>query len=461
MSLYGYERSTTPGLEAWARRGITFDMARSSAPWTLPSHVSMFTGLLPSEHGACVDRCYYGAAPTMAEHLRAQGYTTAGIVANVRMCNTAYGVGRGFDHYVDYPWRGDVSLKAAMSNSALGEILMQAARRLKLPVPDAYPFVYKQPGSKIAAKGKEWLDRRRERDEAAGSDRPFFLFLNFMDVHAYYVPPAEKPRQFWTGPVPPNRDACPEAGWQALQARDAADAEHRPIRQAELDATSRRLGDLYDDCIAGLDAELGRFLGDLRDRGLLANTWLVITADHGEHFGEHGAFGHGSSLYNEQTHVPLILVPPLGNGGSGGDPFAGLRGRRIEAPVSLCELPRTMTDLLLPGSHNPFPGRGLARYWRAGRPGETGCRLLRAGRPSPQGGRLPDRGRESDRIRHRRRPHPDPVQGTAARALRPLRGPEAAEQSGRSGRSGGCADGGWRRPWTTEQRRVRNQSKGD
>ena len=71
-------------------------MARSAAPWTLPSHVTMFTGLWPFEHDARIDRAYRGPSPTLAEHLRAQGYQTAGIVGNVRMCNAAYGVGRGF-----------------------------------------------------------------------------------------------------------------------------------------------------------------------------------------------------------------------------------------------------------------------------------------------------------------------------------------------------------------------------
>jgi arylsulfatase A-like enzyme len=370
MSLYGYSRPTTPELAAWAKAGITFDMARSTAPWTLPSHISMFTGLWPSEHGACIDQSYRGASPTLAEHLRARGYRTAGIAANVRMCNTAYGVGRGFDHYVDYPWRDEASLKAALSNSTLGAMLMEGARRLCLPAPDVYPFEYRQPAREIAAKGRDWLDSLNSpnRGHAPDTGAPFFLFLNFMDVHGPYLPAADAPRRFWSGPAPTKHNARPEDGWRALQARDAADPEHRPQRQRDLDAVSRRLGDLYDECLAGLDAELGRFLGNLRDAGLLTNTWVVITADHGEHFGEHGHFGHGSSLYNEQTHVPLILIPPLGDGRSGGDHRLGLRGRRIGVPVSLRDLPATMTELMLPGEPTPFPGRSLARHWQTDHP---------------------------------------------------------------------------------------------
>ena len=266
MSLHGYSRTTTPELETWARQGITFDMARSAASWTLPSHVTMFTGLWPSEHGACIDTTYFGPSPTLAEHLRAQGYATAGIVANVRMCNSAYGVSRGFDWYVDYPCKSEISLKAAMSNSALGSYLMELGRRLCLPVPAPYPFYYRRPACAIAAEGRVWLDSvcRRGDGTSSGSHQPFFLFLNLMDVHGPYLPPADLPRRFWTGPVPSKKDARPEDGWLALQARDAASPELRPQRQQELDRVRQRLGDLYDDCLVGLDAQLGRFLGDLR-----------------------------------------------------------------------------------------------------------------------------------------------------------------------------------------------------
>ena len=193
--------------------------------------------------------------------------------------------------------------------------------------------------------------------------------------------------EFWTGPIPSKPLASPESGWNALRARDAAPPEQRGQRQRELEDVSRRLGDLYDECLYGLDAELGRFLRELRAEGRLANTWVVITADHGEHFGEHDHFGHGSSLYNEQTHVPLVLIPPLGAEGTGTDCAARLRGRRVAVPVSLRDLPRTLTELLIPGAENPFPGRSLAHSWSDewARPGRS--------RPLPTGGAAPRRRR--------------------------------------------------------------------
>ena len=106
----------------------------------------------------------------------------------------------------------------------------------------------------------------------------------------------------WRGPIPTKPLASPASGVERSATRAAAPPERRGECRA-LDLVRRRLSDLYDECLYGLDAELGRFLRELRAAGRLANTWVVITADHGEHFGEHDRFGHGSSLYNEQTHV--------------------------------------------------------------------------------------------------------------------------------------------------------------
>ena len=266
MSVYGYDRDTTPQLETWAKMGITFNMARSAAAWTLPSHVTMFTGLWPTEHGARVERPYFGSSPTIAEHLRDRGYATAGIVANVRICNHAYGVGRGFDTYVDYPWNEEISVRAAIHNSALGGSVAKVARKLKLPVPGPYPSILRRPAHELADQGREWLDdvRRRNQSMDPGPDRRFFLLLNLMDVHGPYLPSASARRQFWTGPKPRRDQADAECGWVASHKLDAATALERPQRQQELEAVSGRLVDLYDECITGLDADLGRFLSDLR-----------------------------------------------------------------------------------------------------------------------------------------------------------------------------------------------------
>ena len=116
--------------------------------------------------------------------------------------------------------------------------------------------------------------------------------------------------------------------------------------------------DCYDDCIAFLDEQLGRLLDALRGQGLLDNTDVIITSDHGEAFGDHGIIGHAYSVNLEEIGVPLVILSP--------DAPAG---RVVDSPVSLRDLPATVVDLLGLSAGSPFPGRSLAAYWNW-RPGE-------------------------------------------------------------------------------------------
>ena len=114
--------------------------------------------------------------------------------------------------------------------------------------------------------------------------------------------------------------------------------------------------DGYDDGIAYLDDQLGRLFAALDSRGLLDNTLIVITSDHGELHGEHSVYGHGSHLYRQVVDVPLLVVGP------GRVP----RGTTVAQPVSLRDLPSTVVDLLGFDGLSPFPGRSLARCWAPG-----------------------------------------------------------------------------------------------
>ena len=102
LSLYGYQRTTTPNLERIAGKGVRFDQAQATAPWTLPSHASMFTGLWPHQTGVSENRPLDATCPTLAEFLTGRGYLTAGFVANTYFCNSWFGLGRGFSHYEDF-----------------------------------------------------------------------------------------------------------------------------------------------------------------------------------------------------------------------------------------------------------------------------------------------------------------------------------------------------------------------
>ena len=110
--------------------------------------------------------------------------------------------------------------------------------------------------------------------------------------------------------------------------------------------------DCYDDCIAFLDEQLGRLLGTLERQGLLENTVVIITSDHGESFGDHGTFGHSYSVFLDEVGVPLVILAP-------GAPA----GRVVDSPVSLRDLPATVVNLAGLSVGSPFPGHSLAAYW--------------------------------------------------------------------------------------------------
>ena len=127
LSVYGYDRETTPNLARLARRAIRFDQARSTAPWTLPSHASMLTGRWPHELSVTVDRPLDATYPTMAEFLAGKGYATAGFVGNTFYCNSWYGLDRGFSHYEDFHDNQVVSVFETIRSSTLGLRLVATA----------------------------------------------------------------------------------------------------------------------------------------------------------------------------------------------------------------------------------------------------------------------------------------------------------------------------------------------
>jgi len=179
----------------------------------------------------------------------------------------------------------------------------------------------------------------------AQSDAPFFAFLNYFDAHEPYLPPPPFDRQFGPGRAHGRHSPLHHWLWNpAVRHRPFDDAD----RQEEIDA--------YDGGLAHLDAAVGRLLDRLDQQGILANTLVVITSDHGEEFGEHGVYEHGYSLYRPSVHVPLIVIPP--RGADGGAPAS------ISTPVSLRDLAATVVDMVGLGEGAPFPGYSLAGLWR-------------------------------------------------------------------------------------------------
>jgi arylsulfatase A-like enzyme len=335
LSVYGYGRETSPNLARLARDGVRFDRARAAAPWTLPSHASMFTGRWPHELSAGVGRALDGTHPTLAGFLASRGYATAGFVANTYYCNEGYGVDRGFLHYEDYPEKRTVSAVEILRSSEIGRGLVEAAASARIFLPGV--LSPRKDAARINRDLLDWLSGPATRG------RPFFAFINYFDAHNPYILPAGEHRHFGRRPATPDDFRLLERWF---------DAPKVDLPQDRIDLAR----DAYDDCLAYLDGQIGRLLEDLRARGILENTVVIVTADHGEMWGEHQIFGHGRSLYRPEVRVPLIVACPPG--------LSAPRAVGVDQSVSLRDLPATVADLLGFGDHS-FPGRSLARYWRS------------------------------------------------------------------------------------------------
>lgn len=324
LSLNGYARPTTPQLERLARAGVRFDRAIATAPWTLPSHASMFTGRFPHELSADALRLLDSTYSTLAEVLSVRGYLTAGFVANLFYCTRGSGLSRGFLHYEDYP----ASPGQIVLSSSLGRALITNNRLRR--VVGYYELLNRKDAATLNRDFLRWLSR--------ADRRPFFAFLNYMDAHAPYLPP--KPFDAMFAPSKPWRKPFLGAGDRLTRRWWSP-----PEVQAELDA--------YDGSIASLDQQIGQLFDELERRGALTNTLVIITSDHGEELFEHGLMSHGSSLYRPSLHVPLLISFPS----------RVPQGKTVREPVTLRDLPATVVDLLKLEGGTPFPGSSLARYW--------------------------------------------------------------------------------------------------
>ncbi|HSK18822.1 MAG TPA: sulfatase-like hydrolase/transferase [Longimicrobiales bacterium] len=320
MSVYGYHHPTTPNLEEIAAEGTVFEHAWSTSPWTLPSHSSIFTGRFAHELSADLVTPLDETFPTVAEHFRDRGYVTAGFAANLLYTTREVGLSRGFVHYDDYP----LSAAVLATSSSLGRLLAgQVAAAL-----GSDQKLVRRSGESMTNTFLSWARQPR--------DRPFFAFINYFDAHAPYLPPDSLAGRFG-----------PRRSGRALH--DLSNREHWTA--AEIDAERAA----YDEVLADLDGQLGRLFDGMRELGMLDNTIVLISSDHGEQFGEHGLMDHGNSLYRPLLEVPLIIRFPA----------RVPAGERISTPVSLRDIAVTLVDLA--DQHpSPFPGTPLSSLWSGG-----------------------------------------------------------------------------------------------
>ena len=323
LSLYGYPRQTTPNLDRWAEDALVFVNSSSTASWTLPSHASMFTGLSPRKHGAHGFRGEaqggnsHGLRPehvSIAELASAAEIETAAIAANHLYVSEKHGLAQGFGSFWSvYPRRG---FRFRPSDWLFKTFWPWQWREFSW-------FYYRD--RYVTDNALRWL--------SAAKGRPFFLFLNYMDVHDPSARPAH--------PEVPLEDEEPVwlNGWEYWSVI-RGDTPLSP-------RTRRGLINSYDRELIHLDGELQRLFDFLDDSGLSATTSVFVTSDHGEYFGEHGLVKHGLNLHDAVTRVPLIVKQP---GGAVG---------RIDRPVQSNDLFPSMLEALGLSHDGEVDGRSV------------------------------------------------------------------------------------------------------
>ena len=330
LGIYGYDRSTSPFVDELATQSLVFDRAYSTSNWTRPAVASIFTSTMPSRHGAIVHHQAPSAElPLLAAELQQAGYRTGFFTAGVNV-EASDGYDRGADHFFSAHRRNLLELTAVGRNW-----LLPAMRRWGDRKPGA-DGVYGQ------VRPAELVDRALAWQREQPSNRPLFLYLHFHGPHTPYAPPAPFDRAFGERPVDQRltRPPRPWAGPDALSDED----RHQMVVQ-------------YDGEIRWHDDGLRTLMAGLDESGRLENAVVVVTSDHGEAFGEHGAWGHNAALFDEITRIPLMFWSSDG----------GIAAGRSSTPVSLIDLAPTLLDLAGLESPPAFDGGSLAPWIRGER----------------------------------------------------------------------------------------------
>ena len=331
LGCYGYERPTTPHLDAFAEDALLYERAISPGMWTLPTHASLFTGLPVSAHGTVSHHQWLdNRFRTLAEIFSDSGYDTYAFSSNPHMSAGANLV-QGFD-LVEHPWEDPWAeiIAARIEKKLIPEDRSTERSPGRAKMSEARKGFYKECGPSIVEALKNWLGGRED------DDRPFFAYLNYMEAHIPRIPSVEARRKVMS----------PEMLQRSLE----VDQTHirllsymlgqEEIPDDELEVISR----VYDASLIDLDSATGLLFDWLESSGLADDTVIVLTSDHGENVGDHGLTGHKFCLYDTLIRVPLIVrYPPR------------IKPGRVAQTVSNLDLHATLLDL----ADLPAPPEGI------------------------------------------------------------------------------------------------------
>ena len=329
LSCYGYARKTTPNLDALVTESLLFTNAYAPSPWTLPSHASIMTGLYPSTHGAHYN-VNASSKPavnllrqdfvTLAEMLSPYGYRTAGVVG-ATFCHRYFGIAQGFDYYND-------DFRTVHHDLQHYDIFHITSKIFSL---SNYFIRHGYHGIRRASELNEivfsWLEKNYRY--------PFFLFINYFDPHWPYAPPSPYDLLF---KGKNERLIIDNHGSDWNLFAKVINNHHTLTDEEKCHLLSQ-----YDGEIAYLDYHLGKLVERLKSLNVYDESMIIITADHGESFGEHNLMDHGRALYEELLHIPLIIKYPLSQNISG----------TCSSPVSLIDImPSVLStlDISLPSA---------------------------------------------------------------------------------------------------------------
>ncbi len=353
FSCYGYEHETTPTVDRLAGEGTVFGNAIATSPWTLPSHASIFTGTYPSRHGAHASHMYLDPEyRTLAEVLSRAGYQTLGLSNNFWLSET-FGMHRGFGRFLK-TWQ---VIQASTDTTRINEIL-KSTRGLKRltelfkamqegnfwvnSINGIYgKFLFKRYDDGARRTNgiiRKWLQADWDRQG------PFFIFVNYFEPHLKYWPPKEFRTRFLTGD-PARIRRVNQNPWRYISGVVDMSEEDFDVLRA-----------LYDGEICYLDMRIRETVNLLESMGILDDTVIIITSDHGDNIGEHGLMDHQYNLYDTVLRVPLVVRFP--------GEFE--KGKRDQRQVQLVDLLPTLLDLLELWDEElreQIQGRSLLERW--------------------------------------------------------------------------------------------------